>query len=136
VQEIPNRLWRGHGYWAFWNEPTLSDPVLLAAGSAHNAVLEVLLGLGIIGLVPFAATAGLAVVQSGRGVHRRIDVASVWWATVVVVALLENATESFVLWYSYLWVLLIAASVASPKAEADMPPRQVEVADAVISSSN
>ena len=39
------------------------------------------------------------------------------WASVVGFALVENVTESFVLWFSYVWVLLMAAALRP------VPPR-------------
>ena len=32
---------------------------------------------------------------------------------------MENVTESFVLWFSYSWVLLMAAAVRAPIAKGD-----------------
>ena len=131
---IPHRLWQGHGYWAYINGPPPVDPVLLLNGTAHNSVLEVLLGLGIVGLVPLVTTLTLALFQVGRAVQRRPGVLSLWGAAVLLIVLLENVTESFVLFYSYIWVLLIAASFRSP---ADNPAHdQSPDADLAISSSS
>ncbi len=131
---IPNRLWQGHGYWAYINSPTPISPVLLSNGTTHDSVLEVLLGLGIVGLVPLLVTACLAVVQVVRAMRRRVEVTSVWLAAIVLVVLLENVTESFVIFYSYIWVLLIAASLTSPSAEKE--PYEAPLAEMVTSSSS
>lgn len=133
LDAIPHRLWQGHGYWAYINGPGPIDPVLLTSGSAHNAALEVLLDLGIVGLVPFVATVGLAVYQIVRGALRKLDVLSLWPVAMLAVVLLENVTESFVLFYSYIWVLLIAASFAPSDAVVD---DQTPAAEVAISSSS
>ena len=134
LELIPERLWQGHGYWAYINGPPPVDPILLSNGTTHDSVLEVLLGLGMVGLVPFLATACLAVLQVIRHLRRKLDVISLWQAGLVLVVLLENVTESFVLFYSYIWVLLIAASVASPKDRTTAG--QALAADLVTSSSS
>jgi O-antigen ligase len=131
---IPNRLWQGHGYWAYINGPPPVNPVLLTNGTAHDSVLETLLGLGIIGLVPLIVTTFLTAHQVIRGLQRRLGVISLWRAAVILVVFLENVTESFVVFYSYIWVLLIAASFSSPR-EAPTTD-QAPLAEIEISSSS
>lgn len=130
---IPNRLWKGHGYWAYINSPTPISPVLLSNGTTHDSVLEVLLGLGIVGLVPLLLTAALAVAQVIRAVQRRLDLVALWQGAILLIVLLENVTESFVLFYSYIWMLLIASSLAS---SAGVGTTQTPLAEREISSSS
>ena len=105
---------RGYGYWAFWDRPDLTAEtyarVGAAYGSAHNSVLEVLLGLGAIGLVIYLAVVAASVGGICRWVWTQASIASWWWFVLLVFLVAENLTESFVLWHSYNWVLFLAAA--------------------------
>ena len=89
----------------------LLDHALLRRGSAHNSLMEVALGLGLIGTVPFAVIVVLAARNAALHLWRKPGADSWMWAAVVGFALVENVTESFVLWFSYVWVLLMAAAL-------------------------
>jgi len=101
----------GYGFYAFWEEIELLDHALLRRGSAHNSLMEVALGLGLIGTVPFVVIVVLAARNAGLHLWRRPGADSWMWAAVVGFVLVENVTESFVLWFSYIWVLLMAAAL-------------------------
>jgi exopolysaccharide production protein ExoQ len=54
AQDITRHPWVGHGYNSYWNEDILADIVNelgWPAGHAHNAYLETVLNIGVIGLV-------------------------------------------------------------------------------------
>ncbi len=109
---IVDRPLAGHGFFAFWDVPELiADHELLRDGSAHNSALEVLLGTGLIGLAPFAVIAAVAALNAGRDLMRNPSADTWLWAAVVAFALFENAGESFVLWFSYNWVIVMAAAL-------------------------
>ncbi len=108
----------GYGFFAFWDVTELLDHALLRRGSAHNSLMEVALGLGLIGTVPFAVIVALAARNAGLHLWRRPGADSWLWAAVVGFVLVENVTESFVLWFSYIWVLLMTAALRPP------PPRK------------
>lgn len=112
---IADRPLAGHGFFAFWDVPELiADHELLQDGSAHNSALEVLLGTGLIGLAPFAVIAVAAALNAGRDLVRNPGTDTWLWAAVVAFALFENAAESFVLWFSYNWVIIMAAALRCP----------------------
>ncbi|HZB40366.1 MAG TPA: O-antigen ligase family protein [Ilumatobacter sp.] len=112
VDLVDDRPLRGFGYWAFWDQPEVATLIASTQNSAHNGLLEVALGLGVFGVLLFALTCGLAIVGIARLVwQRRFDALSCWWAVVLMALLAFNVTESFVLWNSYVWALLVAASV-------------------------
>lgn len=106
---------RGYGYWGFWENPALTqgtyDSVGTAYGSAHNSVLEVMLMLGVIGLILYLCVVLAAIVGISRWLWNAPSVASWWWGVVLVYLVAQNLTESFVLWHSYNWMLFVAASV-------------------------
>ena len=116
----------GHGFSAVWTSPEfLDNHALLDRGSAHNAVLEVLLGLGAIGLAPFAVIVVLAVRNAGRDLLRSPSADTWMWACVVAVMLIENTTESFILRMSYNWVIVVAAALRTPREiDTSTPPTQ------------
>ena len=109
----------GHGFFTFWDIEELTQHVLLRRGSAHNSLVEVGLGLGLLGAVPFAAIVVLAARNAGLALWRRPGADTWMWAALVAFLLVENVTESFVLWFSYSWVLLMAAAVRAPIARSD-----------------
>lgn len=113
---IVDRPLAGHGFFAFWDVPELTAAhELLLLGSAHNSALEVLLGTGLIGLAPFAVIAAAAALNAGRDLVRNPGADTWLWAAVVAFALFENASESFVLWFSYNWVIVMAAALRAPE---------------------
>ena len=109
---VLERPWGGYGFFAFWEVPELvQDHVLLQRGSAHNSLVETALGLGVVGTVPFVVLVVLAAVNAGRGLWLRPSADTGMWAAVTVFVLFENMTESFVLWFSHIWVLLLVAAL-------------------------
>lgn len=109
----------GHGFFTFWDIEELTQHVLLRRGSAHNSLVEVGLGLGLLGAIPFAVIVVLAARNAGLALWRRPGTDTWMWAALVAFLLVENVTESFVLWFSYSWVLLMAAAVRAPIARGD-----------------
>jgi len=112
---VLERPWGGYGFFAFWEVPEqVAEHLLLQRGSAHNSLVETALGLGVAGTAPFVMIVVLAAVNAGRGLWVRPSAGTGMWAAVTVFVLLENVTESFVLWFSHIWVLLLAAALRRP----------------------
>jgi len=109
----------GHGFFTFWDIEDLTQHMLLRRGSAHNSLVEVGLGLGLLGAVPFTVIVLLAARNAGSALWRRPGPDTWFGAALVVFLIVENLTESFVLWFSYSWVLLMAASLRPATAAAD-----------------
>ena len=109
---VLERPWGGYGFFAFWEVPELvQEHVLLQRGSAHNSLVETALGMGILGAAPFVMLVVLAAINAGRGLWLRPSADTAMWAALTVFVLLENVSESFVLWFSHIWVLLLVASL-------------------------
>ena len=108
---IDDRPIHGFGWESFWYTPELHTDELLQRGSAHGTIPELLLGVGVIGLLLWLIVVVVAVVGVGRAMWIRPSVETWLWSAVVMFLLIENVTESFVLWFSYNWVLLIAAAL-------------------------
>jgi O-antigen ligase len=138
---IDDRPVRGFGYWAFWDQPDVASLIASTQNSAHNGFLEAALGLGLVGALLFAITCGLAITGVARLVwRRRFDIVSCWWAVVLMALLAFNITESFVLWNSYVWALIVAASVVGwrdqPANERALSPTDSTTACGPISVSS
>jgi O-antigen ligase len=103
---------RGSGFQAFWTVPELiGEHELLQRGSAHGSVPEILLGLGTVGLVLWAVVVLAALAGTLRWAWQQPSATSWFWLALTLLLVVENATESFVLWFSYNWVLLIVAAL-------------------------
>jgi len=128
----------GAGWGAFWYHPELHLDPLLQRGSAHGSIPELLLGGGVVALGLWLVVVAIAFTGVLRVAWNEPGADSWLWLAVVVFLLVENLTESFVLWFSYNWILLIAAalrfgslrrgrvqspkrSVSTPKAVSDGP---------------
>ena len=130
----------GHGFFTFWDIEELTQHVLLRRGSAHNSLVEVGLGLGLLGAVPFAVIVVMAARNAGLALWRRPGADTWMWAALVTFLLVESVTESFVLWFSYSWVLLMAAAlrpaphaVAAPDPGSALPVRMAGLWNAATS---
>ena len=117
---IVERPFLGHGFFTFWDIEELTQHVFLRRGSAHNSLVEVGLGLGVLGLVPFTVILFMAARNAGQALWRRPSPDTWAWAALVAFLLVENMAESFVLWFSYSWVMLMAAALR-PAPAADQP---------------
>jgi hypothetical protein len=103
----------GKGWGAFWRHPELHDHPLLQKGSAHGSIPDILLGGGVIALVLWLVVVGYALASTGSRAWRSRDTDAWLWFALTLFLVVQNATESFVLWFSYNWVLLIAASLTT-----------------------
>ncbi len=107
----------GYGFAAFWEREDLTAPLYEhlggAYGSAHNSMLEVLLGLGVPGLAAYVLLAGAAIFGCLAWAWRAPSIASWGWVAIITLLTALNAMESFVLWHSYVWVLTVASAFAA-----------------------
>ena len=112
---IADRPIIGHGFWAFWDRGDLTQATYASLGttygSAHNSLLEVMLGLGVVGVVLYLFVAFSAIAGTFARAWRVASIGTWWWATLLVLLLVQNLTESFVLWHSSNWVLFVAAAL-------------------------
>jgi len=112
---IGGHIWRGYGFFAYWDDQSLTAGsyarVGKAYGSAHNSLLEVVLGLGLIGLSAYVVLIANMTIGLARSLWARANVATVGWVIAAIFITIQNSMESFVLWHSYLWLLFVAAAV-------------------------
>jgi O-antigen ligase len=115
---IQSEFWLGYGYWAFWNavEGRVNEiPAIYGwkAGSAHNGVLELWLGLGLVGVIVFTLSFLSAFVWALRRVRSTNMHDSHWTLIFLSMFLLLNIPESFLVRHNTLfWVLYVECVVS------------------------
>jgi O-antigen ligase len=130
---IAERPLQGFGWFNVWNDADfVSEHYLLGRGSAHGSFFEVWLGLGLVGLIPFVVIIGLALHSTITEAWRRPSISSWTWLALVLFLVIENLTESFVLWFSYNWVLLMAAALRARAGRRSPPERQTSEPSEVV----
>ncbi len=114
IKEIPKRFWFGSGAGAFWTDwfgP--AHEVWIAFGGrlphAHNALLEYMLELGIIGTSMFMFMFIRAAVRATRYVRAVPGVVGLWPLTMLTYTLLYSITEVGVQGRTIFWVAFILA---------------------------
>lgn len=107
-----DRIWvkprGGYGFFSYWGtRDSMSPRVMARSGSAHNSALEASLDLGIGGFVLVVSIAVTAIVRSVRDVLVRPCPVTLYWLMLAVFVVASHLTESFVSWFSYMWILLV-----------------------------
>jgi exopolysaccharide production protein ExoQ len=129
IDMIAKQPWLGYGYNGFWNDWDSPGAAIWYAAkwkapNAHNGVLDLLLQLGLLGLIVFTIGYGLCLV---RGIiWLRIDRSwlSFWPILYLTQLTLSNVSESFLLSFNDLfWVLYV--SVAFSLATVDLNSQKV-----------
>ena len=109
---ITERPLVGHGWFTVWDVPEfVSNGELSGVSSAHNSFLEVWLGAGLLALVPFVVIVVIALRGSAQALWRDPTKDSWTWFALVLFLVIVNLSLSFVLWFSYTWVLLMSAAL-------------------------
>ena len=113
-----DRWFAGYGFRSFWD----TEAHRIALGqrrefttvpdAAHSTFFEVLLYLGVVGLVLLLALVALSLGRTWWRAFGAPGWKTAWLAAVVTFALLENVTESMIAYHSIFWVLLIAPAFA------------------------
>ena len=132
---ISKRLWLGYGFDAFWQGMKgESGYVLIAVGwapkYAHNGFLDLVLDLGLLGLLVFAIGYLSFWRQAIIFVARAPSRVAIWLCTYLAFILFYNLTEGPVLSQNNIsWVLYVSTAVslalylpAKPVAEEESIP--------------
>lgn len=107
-QRILIKPWTGYGFFTYWGTRASTQPRTIGrAGSAHNSVLESGLDVGTIAMVVTTAMLVVAVIVGIRRVLRDPTIANAALLAVTVFVVSSHLTESFVSWFSYMWILLV-----------------------------
>ncbi len=116
-QMIRARSWFGYGYGGFWlGFQGPSAPVWRATGwnppNAHNGFLDLMLDLGIVGLLIFVPVMVVAL-RNALALARRGHLLDTAFPLLFLIFLLvSNITESYLVAYNSLsWVLFVALTI-------------------------
>lgn len=106
-----------YGSWTRYDFPfyTINFQLGERHASALNAYVNVLLQLGWVGLVLFAAFAGIAVVRSWLVASERRAVVYAWTPLTLVALLVNSVFESFTL-TGFGWVMLVICAVRASQS--------------------
>ncbi|MCB1257949.1 MAG: O-antigen ligase family protein [Microthrixaceae bacterium] len=108
-------LW-GYGFFTYWGTGASMQPRTIGrAGSAHNSVLEAGLDLGVIGMVLVTAMIVLALWFSFRRLIREPGPRNAAVLTLAIFIVMSHMTESFISWFSYMWILLVVVASFDPE---------------------
>lgn len=123
---VPLHWLEGWGWSGIWNADIPPYSVLTPTGgrphdSALNAVVDLWLQVGVIGIVLFLAVIGLAFTRSWLLAGRRRSVVHTWPALVLVALITVSVAESSIL-TEVGWLLVVICGV---KASAELSWRQV-----------
>ena len=142
IDEIPERFWFGSGAGAFWTDwfgP--SHEIWIDFGGrlphAHNALLEYMLELGVVGTSMFMIMFIRSVARATTYVRDVPGVIGLWPLTILTYPLVYSTTEVGVQGRTILWVAFILAvlTVANKgTSQTERPPRRV-AAESVVTAS-
>ena len=115
----------GHGLSAIWDVPEFRSQITNDLGwsftitNAHNGFMDILIGLGILGLVLVVLLLGQVFYRTAAQFARASTVENLFPLIIIVYLILSNLSTSFFLEVeSFHWVLLVATMfMSTPTAE-------------------
>lgn len=115
VDYLRSKPVQGWGWFGAWNPAefpfsAINYTLRTSHATGLNAYFDVLLQLGWIGLVLFAAMAGVALVRSWLDASERRSVIYAWTPLMLVALLVDSMFESFTL-SGFGWLLLVLCAV-------------------------
>jgi O-antigen ligase len=119
---LGRRIWLGNGFSSFWvHESATRQTVSTALGweiyHAHNGYIDIVLGVGVIGLVLFFSHLIRTSIRSARLTQRGRETATLILIMLLALIVMENTTESSLLTQSslYLTTYLMISFWVNPK---------------------
>ncbi|EPX85734.1 O-antigen polymerase [Salipiger mucosus DSM 16094] len=126
--EIAARPLLGYGYGVFWSEASpeawmIWEKILWQAPHAHNGYRDLLLGVGIPGLVLFVVLTVRALRQGARLCTVAPRDGWIWCTTAIGTTLAMNVTESTILMQNDLmWILFATAALTLSQRAPELSP--------------
>jgi exopolysaccharide production protein ExoQ len=113
-------FWLGFGRGAFFNTSSFINPFVAEyqfnVNHAHNGFLEILLDVGIIGLVLFGLCFVLLYVRSFKIAYKSKQASGLFPITLLNFLVLQNITESFLTYRAnVIWILFVSLYLAVNK---------------------
>ena len=129
LQSISKQPFLGYGYYAFWlGLNGESANVILANhwifGYAHNGMLEILLQLGLVGLIIFLITFVQATRHAWVGFRHGRSIGVEWYTGIIFMTLLYNIDEVTVLFPNDLQSILYIVACCGLAVAADAASRK------------
>ncbi|MGB5715145.1 MAG: O-antigen ligase family protein, partial [Waterburya sp.] len=128
---IKERLWLGYGYNAFWqrwrgNDSPAADVVNVIIGDgrdwvahAHNGYLDIILNIGLIGLVIFVILFFINVIQTIRLIMSNKSPETFLPLIILTFVFMTNLSNSPIIIPSFIWFLFVTITIrlnlVSPK---------------------
>lgn len=115
VGAIDDRPWIGYGWYGVWierdAEPTISlnREIGFEAGHAHNAVLEMLLQGGFIGLTLYLVFFGSVAVAAWRALRTHPDIGR--WVLLFLTAQVMVGISEVTLFYGWMFTLVLMRGI-------------------------
>jgi exopolysaccharide production protein ExoQ len=110
--------WLGYGFGGFWatNSHSVWSMVGWMPHESHNGFIDILLELGVIGLVIFALNTVIALSRTVKLVARERTLESQWPLLMLSLILLYNMFESnLMVQNGFLWVAYVAMTVSAQR---------------------
>ena len=131
-QAIQERPLLGYGYEAFWqSDKTAAGSIWSSVGQnlfySHNGLLEVWLGLGIVGVLAVSGCFVVACRRSLNAAWRRFCLESVWPLALLFYLLLSNLTEVSLMKGNTLpWLLFLTVVQVSSRTQVCLSTKRVD----------
>lgn len=115
ISKVFERPWLGYGYYGFWNSSTASNLKATYdwASNAHNGFLELLLDLGFLGFLTFAAAfVRFFVMALTRIIYFAEKPEDYWPMQVLIIIIIVNFSEARLLTPSWNWLMYLTTSLS------------------------
>lgn len=132
---IMKRPWLGYGYSGFWRSASDQSDVIEAHVGwspiyAHNGYLELMLSLGLAGLLLFAWFMGKGLWRAVARAKHAESLADLWPLAFMLFFLIHNLGEcSILLQNSLEWALCIAVVIRSDARYSEIPEAEIAEPD-------
>ncbi len=113
ISKIKLQPWFGYGYVAFWADPNgpASDVWAILrwkAPNAHSGLLELMLGIGVLGMLTFALAYIVTFVKALQRTRGEFSGEAIWIQLYLCLYLVVSVTESSILERNSLfWILFV-----------------------------
>lgn len=115
ISKVWERPWFGYGYYGFWNSSEAANvrATYEWASNSHNGFLEMLLDIGFLGFLVFAAGfIRFFVLALGRIISVAKKPEDYWPMQMLIIIVIVNFSEARLLTPSWNWLMYITTSLS------------------------
>ena len=130
LRSVAKRPLLGYGYYAFWSGLSGESANAIVAsqwvfGYAHNGYLEVVLQLGLVGLLAFFVTLLQALGNAWVCYRRDNSLGTIWYTSLIFLTIYYNISEETLIWPNSLRsILYVVGCCGLAMAAKEMRERQ------------